>query len=267
MTRHPNSMPITDETLNAYVDGELSSAEAAQIARHAASVPAIANRIAVLHQLKAGVAGIADDMVMIDPPMPIRAAPPPRARGLGLGVGLASMVAAVLLAVSVLWVNELPRDPGAIAAGDGQTSLVAQHDAWANTAGSAATAPRITDWLDDLMQATGLSLVHAASYPLGARDPVQHFAFIGPNGCRLSLFEAALPGDRSSGGLELAITPGLLTASWAAQGHGYTLVARDMDRARFVVIATAIHDVSLDRGSVDDQLLASLRQARQPCLG
>lgn len=269
MTSFPENPPITDEAMNSYVDGALSSDEAAHIARCAATDPKIANRIAMLHQLKAGVAGIADDVVVIDPPM--LATPAPRQRHAHVAVGALAVTAS--LALSLFWFAspadgpvDLATDRPIVASTESTLErFIVRHDAWIGMAEQAVATHSFGYWLDDLMGATGLRLVYHALLPTGDAAQAQQFAFVGPNGCRLSLFESASP-SATSAALNIAIDGGLLTARWAEAGRDYALVARNMDRTRFATISTVVHDASRDRGSVDAQALANLRQARQPCL-
>lgn len=262
--------PITDEALNAYVDGALHHTEAAHVARSAAVDPKIAERIAVLHRLKAGVAGIADDVVVIDPPR--RASVSPHRRHLQTALG--AMAAAAMVALATFWFATATDGPVGVAnhgpVGAGADTmlerLVSRHDAWIVATEQVNAAPSVGFWSEDLMAKTGLRLVHHTVSPSGEAHAARHLAFVGPNGCRLSLFEAVSPSE-SSAPLIITIDGGLLSASWADERRGYALVARNMDLERFATIAGAAQDASRERGSVGAQASASLQQARQPCLG
>jgi len=270
LTGYPDLSPITEEALSAYVDGALSLDEAAQVARAAATVPAVAKRIAVLHQLKANVAGLADDVVLID--RSHRVAPEPRRNSVRFGI--AAMAATLVVTVSAGWVlnDRAGSERFATAAPFPDASnpllsgFLASHDAWIATGGQEGTARDSTGWLQELMLPTGLALVHHAMVRMPAGMPGQHFAFVGPNGCRLSLFEVVST-DKVPAGLEISIRDGLLAASWTEAGRGYALIARDMNEGRFMTIAAALHDASRHRGSVGEQVLAGLQHARQPCVG
>lgn len=141
-----------------------------------------------------------------------------------------------------------------------------QHDAWTRAINSESATSPISDWLTEVLGATGLSLVHHAKLMAPDGSSTQHFAFLGPNGCKLSLFISPRP-DESPVPLEYSISQALLTAHWSEGGRGYALIARTMNDARFVAIASAVHEVSRRRGVIDDQLLAEMRDARQPCIG
>jgi hypothetical protein len=214
---------IPDEALSAYVDGALTSAEAAEIARRAAASPEIAQRIAVLHQLKAGVAAMVDDVMVIDPPKPPAKAP--RGDLPRWGLAAAALAAALALSLSLTWPTAVTDSAVAVADEEPLADYVGMHDAWIETGESAAAGRQVTDWVEGLMQATGLGLAHESRLAIGEGGLAQHLAFIGPKGCRLSLFEASAPAD-GPGGLDLSISAGLLTARWAAQGYGYVLRTR-----------------------------------------
>ncbi|MFN4129403.1 MAG: hypothetical protein ACK4GC_06265 [Paracoccaceae bacterium] len=270
MTGYPDRRSVTDEALSAYVDGALSQDEAARVARAAATIPDIAKRIAVLHQLKASVAGMADDVVLINLPRTVAPAPLKNAATLGL----AATAVAGFVTISAFWFINEHFGPETFATGETflgahnapLSDLIVSHDAWIATGDSELGTGPNTDWLQDVMQATGLAMVHHAILPGSAGTPGQHFAFVGPNGCRLSLFEVVLH-DALTGGLGISINDGLLAASWTEADRGFALVARNMNHGRFMTIAEALHDASRHRGPVGEPALARLHQARQPCLG
>jgi len=261
--------PITDEILNAYVDGALHHTQAAHVAHSAASDPKIAERIAVLSQIKAGVAGMVDDFVVIDLPMPV--AVPPGRWSLFAAVG--AFAALVIAGVSVLWWVDSPdrsasilRDMPIVANADATLKqYIARHDAWIDGMAQTSEVPVFDMRLQDVMAKTGLRLLDHALAPLDHAHEASHRAFIGPNGCRLSLFEAMSPVGQTRP-LTIAIDADLLTATWADDGQIFVLIARHMDNVRFSTIATAVHDASRDQSSVNAEALASLTQARQPCL-
>jgi len=54
---------VTEELLNAYVDGELSPVDDAHMAQAIARDPALAARVATLNRVKSALAGLADESV------------------------------------------------------------------------------------------------------------------------------------------------------------------------------------------------------------
>lgn len=205
-----------------------------------------------------------EDTTVIVPPVPH--SPPRDGNFPRWGLAAAAMAAAIMLVLSLSWSTDVTGEAVATAQNEPLADYVGMHDAWVEAGNAAPLGRPATEWVESLMQATGLGLVHTSRLPTSDGGLAQHLAFIGPKGCRLSLFEVSMAGDRA-GSLDLSITDGLLTARWAGQGYGYALVARNMDRARFVTIATAVQDASRNRNGEDAQLLAELRDARQPCVG
>ncbi|MFN3954811.1 MAG: anti-sigma factor family protein [Pararhodobacter sp.] len=259
-------LPVSDERLSAYVDGELPPAKAAELARLAVADPDIAARIAVLHALKAGVAELGNALPPELPAHAIRHSvgarhQPPRRFLRGVGMRLA--VAVLALVAVIGWVQLRSGGPVADPPQD-LAAEIAGHDAWARAFDRGGTAPVAPEWLESMMRATGLRLVHAAPVLWGEATEVMHYAFVGANDCRLSLFEQ--PG---SGPVDLALSVAfraeLLTARWQVHGFGYTLVARQMDRDRFITIAAAVHDVTRQRAPAAPAVIASLQAARQRC--
>ncbi|WP_209426202.1 hypothetical protein [Pararhodobacter sp. SW119] len=241
-----------DAQLNAYVDGELTPAAAAEIARRAANDPALAARIARLHRLKAALAGSFAPGVDALPVIPAPAPPRRAARRYRLALGL---VAGLVLAVAAgAWLHT---------PGPALQPEVAAHDAWAES--GAETAAEAPVWLTSVIEATGLRLVRTA--PLQTQDGRAgiHYAFLGTNQCRLSLFEmpAARTGDSA---LTLLVQGNLRSAHWRAAGQGYLVIAREMDGARFATIAAALNEATITRRTPEPARLALLRAARQRCL-
>ena len=93
---------IDPAILNAYVDGELDAAEAANVARAAADNPAVASRIAAMRELKAAVADAVPKRELSLP------APASRLRwAAGVAAMLAAFVAVgALLNLSAFWVSD-----------------------------------------------------------------------------------------------------------------------------------------------------------------
>ncbi|MCC5969314.1 MAG: hypothetical protein JJU15_05155 [Pararhodobacter sp.] len=250
--------PVPDSTLNAYVDGELSSHEAAALAHRAAHDPGVAARIAQLHHIKAAVGALADDLDFADPPefsRPSRALRWPRR-------ALFAVAAVLVLALGVARVL-VPQTGPDTAVETARSPLVEGHDSWSAAFERSHDVPVAPEWLEGLMTATGLTLVHAAPSVAGT-DRVMHYAFVGANDCRLSLFEHLMPGEVDMA-LSVEFEGALSTARWQMHGFGYTMVARDMDRARFTTIAAAVLDVTRIRAPVGEAIVASLRAARQRC--
>lgn len=256
---------ISNEVLNAYVDGALNTDTAAELAARAAVEPDLAARIAVLHGLKAGVAGLAGS-VPPAPPLPLPHESGRRPLWLALPAVVAACFTLAVLGLAML-------GPGLFGAsapilqstrpGDIREifpDLRAHHDAWAQVVDE--STPGAPDWLTGAMESAGLRLVHAAPLPDGNGV---HLAFIGRNACRISLFER--PGTGSVQGVTRHAEGELQAASWHSGSGAFTLIARDMNPQRFTTISGALAAASLTRDRTDPALLVALTAARQPCLG
>lgn len=242
------------ETLSAYVDGELPPEQAARVAALIAEDPELAGQVSCLHQMKAGIASFAD-VALAEPGPPPMPAHRNRWHPAALGAALAAMLA---LAVFALWPVQPQPGEQALAA---DAVFVDLHDTWSARFERAGEAPLTPDWLDTAMQATGLRLVHAGP----VADTGIHYAFVGSNNCRLSLFEGPAT-VRGTSAFSLTNRGYLLNANWQTGERSYVMVARNMDSARFATIAAAVHAASLTRQPPDADLIAALSAARQRCL-
>jgi hypothetical protein len=249
---------IDDVELNAYVDGELPSGQAAALARRAAREPDLALRIAHLHRLKAAVAVAVDAGTerLPDLPDPESLARQVKTRS-RTNWRLAGLAAVLVLGVgiggaAVLRVPAPAPDPA-----------VALHDAWAS--GGTQTAAEAPVWLTSVIEATGLRLVRSAPLTSGGLPAGMHYGFVGSNDCRLSLFETQAA-DRVESALTLTVEGDLRSARWQTDAHVYLVVARNMDAARFATIAAALVDAAASRTAPDAERVALLNAARQRCL-
>lgn len=243
------SSEVAELELNAFVDGELSPTKAAQVAAVIATDPKIAQRVARLHKMKAALSGLADDLSLPDLPRTI----PARVSAWCIPIGLSSVVAVLIV---LLWSGpalgpvrqdtELPR--------------IARHDNWAvlDTTNVRLELPKGFDWLDPVMRASGLQLVHRAR----AGD-VKQLGFKGPNGCRISLFVAEKRTPDSP--LRLNLSEHVQHAHWRIGSIEFEMIARDMAPARFATVATSLHRNSRDHTSDDALHIALVEAARLRC--
>jgi len=256
-------------TLNAYVDGELSSGEAAAVARAAGADANVAEQIAVLYKLKGGVLEALppapDDLAaLLSPP-----AAPRRTGRLGVGLAAACLVCA--LALGGLWAarETVTADTGLL---DRARIL---HAEWlaADTRGDAMPTPAVFDMLSSFgrlpivpdLTSTGLDIVKVSVVD-GTAQKLLHVAYRGHHGCHLSLFVASdttLPGSPVSpdAGLELV-------HSWQAGELSYMLYALGMDQRRFDLISQKVERATRDAApldALDRQQLAANSLGAAPC--
>jgi anti-sigma factor RsiW len=255
--------PVPDALLSAFVDGELPPLEAARVAEAISTNPALAQRVARLHKMKAALAGYDDGLPLPDmPQLPAHAmAAPPT---FGRKLVAAAVVAAVL---GVLVIGALP---GAApfsdshAAHDGRdiaTALMVQHDNWLQTPAQTVARDMVEQfaWMHPVTSASGLKLVHYQSY-----DEQMHLGFKGPNACRLSIFISTT--DNGDAPLRLTLSETVQHARWQRQGYAFEMIARDMAPARFATVATGLQQGSKDHGADGALHIALLHSARLPCL-
>jgi len=257
--------------INAYIDGELSSAEAAKVARALAHDRALAQQVATLSQLKATVQASLES-----PEIELPGGGPHGTRGrpaMAMAACAAALVIVVLGAAVAAWW------PGR----DLPASLARAwdlHAAWSRT--SAASAPRnptggtILAALEEVGPRVYLPDLSAARLTLDSLRIVTtgeagakalHAGYLGTRGCRISLVVAP---DTRGLPAELALFEGEIGESyaWRSGGHGYFLLAEGMDAARFAVIADSVYRASLEMHPFGPETRIALRESRErsaPC--
>lgn len=240
---------VSELVLNAFVDGELPPADAARIAAVVASNPLIAQRVAYLHQMKAALSTMPDNLVLPASELPIRGTKP------NFRAARAFAAVCVLLLV-VLWSTSAdgPAQQG------GKLPLMAQHDTWVSHGAERddVVLPESFAWLRPLMHASGLRLVHYSQ-----ESTLQHFGFKGLNSCRLSLFVTTQAGAVSP--LQLSLTDQVQHAQWQLDNAAFQMIARDMAPARFATVATSLHRDSRNHAADEAFQIALLQAARLPC--
>lgn len=246
---------VTWEMLNAYVDGELSPAERAGVARAAAEDRRVAQQIAAIEQLKLALAGEREA-----PDLHLPSARPPRRMRLALAA--AACAALVVLGAHLA----LRPDP----ATDSLAAALDLHRSWSEQADATALRPlpaRLAAFggpaaID--LSAAKLSLAHVTE--LDEPSPLVLLGYVGNRGCKVSLvIGVAIEG---SGALVRRERGPFDAYAWRASGVGFVLVASGMDAARFRSIAEALAQATRERAPLDRETRLALAESRTnspPC--
>ena len=266
------------ETLNAYVDGELSAGAAAEVARALARDRALADQVASLTQLKAAT----QDTVRDPDGVAEIALPAPegrRWRPLAVAASLVLVVAIGLAASFGSW-RGAQSPPWMVQAR-------ALHDAWVPSQepappkvggvvlvalGKAGAGGYLKAYLPDLTSARlTLTRLETVTLPQGGglgEGVALHAGYRGTRGCKISLLVlpsgAALPRE-----LTRRDDAALRAFAWRAGPLGYVLLAEGMDEARLVLIAETVHRTTLENAPFDGETRTALQESRErsvPCL-
>lgn len=231
---------LTDEGLNAYVDGELPPRERPCVAASIARNPDLARRVAVLTRLKTAVADSAG-------PAPERF--PPRVKrhwSRRAPVRYGAAAAVLLLAVTTVWMFGVVPDRRA----DAWLSRgIASHVAWTAEALRPSKVALDAEALLTTVQALDHPLhvpdMRAAKLRLtGARyiapdgeneNPAVQLRYTGRRGCRVSLWIAPAP-DTLPTSLEEHRLGAQRGFSWRVDDIGYAIFATGMAARRFELL-------------------------------
>ncbi len=255
---------ITFKTLNAYVDGELHTAAAAEVARAVAQDPALAREVAAVSRLRLAVAES-----IAAPPLSVPV--PPSTTGRRMAI--AASIALVLFIAGSVLVSNLDRNPGA----DWLARAWQVHRGWSIEGVTAQTRPTSLfaqyaeavpgAYVPDL-SASRLSLVHAAVAPFTGKRRALLAGYRGTRGCKISLL--IFP---SRGALDEALRPfrdGNNEAyGWRAGPVGYIILSDGMDSGRFRLLAESVRRTSRQHLPFDKQTRIALRNSRDesaPCM-
>lgn len=245
------------ERLNAYVDGDLATAEAAEVAAWIAADREAAARVATLTRLKAASAMTADD----EPPLP--AFRRKESRGRAVTALAASLVVAVLLSLAWLFA------PGEQTGSDMLARASAEHLSWL-AADKARPAPEIARASLDArvapyapnLTAAGLSLVHV----VGTGSTV-FLGYRGVHGCRVGLWigRAKEPLGNQPAAVSVA---GLHGFAWRHGAGGYVVLTDGIENKRLLLIADAVARLVRQNDRIDKRVQMALGAASsmaKPC--
>jgi len=251
--RHEPHMDWT--LLNAYVDGELDAAAAADVATAIARDPELAAHVATLARLKAATGAICEAAApSLDLPKPRRAA---------YTGALAAGLAAVLIAAGVAWsILGRTEEPAWL------RPVAAAHEQWLAAPASLARAGDVSD-RNLLLEAKAVGvervpdLAEAGLRPawVSSMDDAALFVgYIGVHGCRLGLW-VGHPGKDAPSDLASVTLPTLTAYAWQVNGRAYVVVARGMDGDRLSLLARTIERLTRQGDRLDDETRTALRAA------
>jgi hypothetical protein len=248
------------EALNAYVDGELDHAEAAEVAALISRDPGLARQAAALTRMTAaaGTAYEADGFVpdLRDP------GPSGRARRYRVAAFAAAALLAVALATALIGTGR--GDPAWL------TAAVARHGAM--SAQKPTMMPRLSTiaatagfgpYLPDLTSAR-LSLAAAEPFSAEGVEDGLILHFRGTRGCKLSYVAFVPTGETAllrESLVEIA-NGGARGYGWRVGDIGYLLIARGMDEARLGTMARTIQAASRKFRPLDDAEIMELAESR-----
>lgn len=264
MKEHQRSSRIDWETLSAYVDGALSSADRfrveAQVERDAATraqLEALYARKMALHERRAGGGAVRR----------WRAWP--------------SFVVASLLAVAFVAVTALA--PFRARYSDPLVAIVKVHERWAEggtaterVAGRLSTAalPRRSGFeggvLVPELDSARLRLVRGEWVELSPLGRTLHLGYAGTRGCRLSVFVSPAGKAALSDAPERTTLNGTRLTAWRTGDVAYRVAATGMATERYELLVDVIHQSARRQaqpGTATRELLAANRRESRPCLG
>jgi anti-sigma factor RsiW len=256
------------ETLNAYVDGELSVRESAEVANAIANDPNLARQAATLSSLKATLASASpgqQEPLNIDLPRARNSRLPWVAAIAGLVI-MGAILSALILNRASLLPNQ------------GLELAEEVHRSWLADATDPATSGRhlasaqILDRLQIDAYVPDLSKVNLAFSGVrqisSGMSRGMHIGYRGPSGCMVSLVVLNNTVGLSD---ELAYfeRDGHLLYGWQVHQTGFYLLAHKMDQARLSEVARVVNRLTRERLPLDPDSIIALHQARsesKPCL-
>jgi anti-sigma factor RsiW len=257
------------ELLNAYVDGELDTAERARVADAVARDQELAHAVAVLSRLKQAAQNAAWDEIGEVPTVEL---PRKSRRPAWAAVAAALLLAAGLGLAAGIW-------PGKTAP-QWLDQARAMHARWAvgapgEPAGKASTASAlILAAVEDFRRVPFVPDLSAGKLTLTSIDttriaesPALRLGYRGTRGCRVSLLILADPGQLPAELARFDTKAGAIYL-WRAGGLGYAMLASSMDPARFQLLAETAHRTTHAHSQPDDRTRMALAESRansKPC--
>jgi len=264
----------TDDELSAYVDGELSPHDRAQIAHAVATDPSLADQVAALARLKSVMSYLGDELALTQADLEL--APPSRRPAIAR---IAAAVAVLILLAGVsaggYWGWRTNETANWVAEAKDQHLAWIAENSDKDTEGNIAKLVRGTllriqapvHVLD--LSGTRLTLSDVAYLDTGNRNTAHsvQLRYTGHRGCQVSL---RLSHGPSPLGTALHETDDGLSRGfyWRAGEFSYALFATGMDRNRFSLLARNVYEATRDNREPPEQHQRELRIATDkstPC--
>lgn len=255
-------------TINAYVDGELSSVEAAAVANAIADDEELAQQVAVLTSLKAAIAESTPRFGKLQE----KQRPKPKLRY----IAAAAVIFTTITALLVLGPNPLAPLSGHMSDIDLAFEAHQQWRTSLNESGESGqqgllrttlAQTRLDAYIPDL---TSVDLRFSGVRQIESkRGSGVHVGYIGPSGCTVTMALFTSPAKHHTPLTSTEINAQAVY-QWSVGGSDFYLLATGMDPARLSRTAQVVYRLTLQRLPLDDDALTTLKQARaasQPCVG
>lgn len=266
MVKHDISM----ETLSAYVDGELDTADCARVAEAIADDAELARQVMILSRLKSAVADAVDEQSVTLPPKSVLPTSFPRtARRVAFAVfALASVGLGAFYLQWLPWRSAAP-----------EAMLAAAHTSWLSESDIAhtgellnpvrASAALMSAYIPNLT-ASSLEIVHVGLSPFTEQDRLV-VGYKGNRGCRVTLIVHEAVREKND---DLTEKPhfqthdGKLLARWRVGALDYSMVSTGMSRTRFDLIIGSVADATVRHAPFNTETRMALMESRahsKPC--
>jgi anti-sigma factor RsiW len=258
----------TLETLNAYVDGELSARENAEVANAIAVDSQLAQQAATLSSLKATLASISCDR---QEPLELDLVPGEKFRLSWVAAIAGFMVIGAVIAALLLNGASLLPNQGLELAEKAHRNWLEQETTPVDSGLQQASALdidrlQIDAYVPDLSEVnltfSGVSRISSGKFK------GMHIGYQGPSGCMVSLVVLNNTVGLSD---ELAYfeRDGHLLYGWQVKQTGFYLLAYKMDPARASEVARVVNKLTRKRLPLDYESIVALNEAKsesKPCL-